>query len=153
MTQNREIILNEAELNDVQLWRASNPGMSLIKYADLNLSGDELIAVTRIFWPEFIEHGGGIFWKESFVEKNYLSWKTRFPFNIANIERAMNHFNVAKLKGMQSLSWQNVAYFGQTVIYCWQQSLKVRFPQHQFIVTQIENEEERDYVISFWKAE
>lgn len=49
------------------------------------------IAFTKLFWPDFVEHKGEIFFKEAFDVQIYEEWEAKFGDDIADIERVMNH--------------------------------------------------------------
>jgi hypothetical protein len=127
-------------------------------YALVNLTKDELIAVTRLFYPEFIEYEGGVFFLHQFTKGFFHDWKAQLLGNIAAVERVMNHVHLAQdLKYcVDELGTQNLIYFGQILLVTWKAALEDSFPGRSFKVEG--NVEEFDegppeFIITFWQPD
>src|SRR5262245_31035993 len=100
---------NLKDLPDYQSWCAANPGFSLMDYAYHQLTPDLAVAVTKLFWPDFVLHEGGVFLAAAFDRQRFQEWKERLGGDLIAVQRMMNHFPLESLLGcFDQLSRENL---------------------------------------------
>jgi hypothetical protein len=141
-------------------YNGQRPDISLREYALSKLTPDLLIAVTTLFFPEFVTHDRGIFLADRFSVSVYDSWnRGRYKNNIAAIERVINHVHLVESfgNGFHQLTKQNLYYIGTVLIQTWKAALSYEFPERSFEVQGIPDEVGRspdngDFIITFWQS-
>jgi hypothetical protein len=135
------------------------PAISLREYALSKLTPDLLVAVTRLFFPEFITYQGGVFLAERFAEALFNQWnRGQYRNDMNALERMINHVHLAEGygNGFQQLSKQNLYYVGEVLVQTWKGALTHQFPGWSFTVQGTANEvgygpDSGDFVITFWR--
>ena len=108
------------------------------------------IAFTKLFWPDFVEHEGGIFLSEALNSQIYEQWKIELGNDVAAIEQVMNHQHIDDiLPGAQNASTENLLYLGQALAQMWESRLKSLYPQRRFQVKC--DREENTVVVKFFQ--
>ena len=103
------------------------------------------IAFTKLFWPDFVEHEGGIFLSEAFNSQIYEQWKIELGNDVAAIEQVMNHQHIDDiLPGAENASTDNLLYLGQALAQMWESRLKSLYPQRRF---QVKCDRDEDTVV------
>jgi hypothetical protein len=93
------------------------------------------IVFTKLFWPDFVEHEGGIFLSEAFNLQIYEQWKVQLAADGVGLEQVINHQYVNDLlPGVQNVSAENLLFLGQTLVEMWKARLKLLYPQRCFKV-------------------
>ncbi|MCC3518720.1 hypothetical protein [Microcoleus sp. PH2017_18_LLB_O_A] len=126
----KQISLNADKLIDFQQWKKANgDDFSLWDYLFGSANIEIAIAFTKLFWPDFVEHEGGIFLSEAFNSQIYEQWKIELGNDVAAIEQVMNHQHVDDiLPGAQNASSDNLLYLGQALAQMWESRLKSLYP-------------------------
>ncbi|MBD0314129.1 MAG: hypothetical protein ICV86_15100 [Microcoleus sp. T3-bin5] len=147
----KQIYLNADKLSDFQQWKKANgDDFSLWDYLFGAANIEIAIAFTKLFWPDFVEHEGGIFLSEAFNSEIYEQWKIELGNDIAAIEQVMNHQHVDDiLPGAQNASTDNLLYLGQALAQMWESRLKSLYPQRRFQVKC--SGEEHTVVVTFFQ--
>ncbi|MGK7902281.1 MAG: hypothetical protein AB4352_12875 [Hormoscilla sp.] len=129
-------ILNADQLPDFQQWqKVNNDDFSLWDYLFGVASVEMAIAFTKLFWPDAIEHEGGIFLSEAFERQNYEQWKATLGNDITSIEQVINHQHIDDLlPGSQDVGTENILYLGKAIAQMWQSRLQQLYPQRCFQV-------------------
>lgn len=142
----KQISLNADQLSDFQQWKKANgDDFSLWDYLFGSANIEIAIAFTKLFWPDFVEHEGGIFLSEAFDSQIYEQWKIELGNDVAAIEQVMNHQHVDDiLPGAQNASSDNLLYLGQALAQMWESRLKSLYPQRRF---QVKCDRDEDTVV------
>lgn len=108
------------------------------------------LAFTTLFWPDFVEHDGGIFLAEAFNQEIYEQWKAELGNDIAAIERVMNHQHIDDLlPGAEIVGIDNLFSLGQVIQQMWENRLKSFYPDRTFQVSC--NQDEYTVVVNFFQ--
>jgi hypothetical protein len=137
--------------------------ISLTNYAISELTPDLLIAVSKIFLPDFIEYEGGIFLADKLKPPMNDSWLKRYRNNMSEAELLINHIHlgedwqstgfVGKTNAIASLSNQNLWYLGEVLVVTWKAALMAKFPERKFIVQGNRDEQVGDFIITFYQPQ
>jgi hypothetical protein len=142
------------QLRDFRQWRAANgEDFGLLNYL-YHVGNQELaIAFAALFWPDLVEHDGGVFLAAGFSAEVYAQWRVRLGDDPAAIERMMNHRHVGDLlPGADDVGGKNEWYLGQTIAQMWDCRLARRFPDRHFVVTCERDEDAVEVVVTFHQA-
>jgi hypothetical protein len=118
-------------------------------------SFDHAIGYARLFWPEFIEHDGCVFFADAsgFDEAVYLSWMAHTNGDRRAVQAVMNHRHLMRLFGDVSLrpTRAQLRYLGRKLKDIWSAKLMRDFPGYQVAVTFADESLEQldDYEITF----
>lgn len=144
-----------SELSDYSAWYGQNP-RELIRYASSKLSPDLAIAVTRLFWPDFVIHENRVFLAFRFEDQNFKHWEDEFDGDLQAVERMINHVHVVAdllTYPFENLSYPNIEYFGRILVQTWKAALKTQFPDRAFQISGEKDGELDDFVITFWQTQ
>ncbi len=145
----QQISLNTDEMSDFQQWKKVNgDDFSIWDYLSGVASIEMALAFTKLFWPDFVEHDGGIFLAEAFNQEIYEQWKAELGDDIAAIERVMNHQHINDLlSGAENVGIDNLFALGQVIKQMWENRLKSCYPAQDFQVSC--NQDEYTVVVTF----
>jgi len=114
------------------------------------------VAYSTLFWPEFIECEGCVFWGVR-VPARYQEWKKEFQCIISDIEGMLNHMHFGDLFTCRKENWTNeqVLFIGRVLKDSWSAKLKRDFPAKEFTVEFNEdfNYETDDPTITFYQSD
>ncbi len=147
-----QISLNKDKLIDFQQWKKANgDNFSLLDYLFGVSSIEVALAFTKLFWPDFVEHEGGIFLSEAFNREIYEQWKVQLGNDITAIERVINHQHIDDiLPGAENVGIDNLFYLGQSLAQMWSSRLKLLYPHRHF---QVESHwDEHTVVVMFYQS-
>jgi len=135
MLKNSQISLNINKMPNFQQWKKSNNGdFSIFDYLGAVGNMELVIALTKLFYPDVVEHEGGIFLAETFQPEIYEQWKAQLE-NMNEIERVMNHLHLDDLfSDVEEVGIENLYYLGQTLQKMWELRLQSLYPQQEFKV-------------------
>lgn len=113
------------------------------------------IAYSRLFWPDFTEYEGCVFFSDFSVD-SYRGFMEQCKGDRRCVETAMNHrhvFDYFSHAGGSATEAQ-VIYLGRMLREIWQAKLARDFPNRQFVVIFPEGpyEDLITYEVSFWQA-
>ncbi|MGK7873522.1 MAG: hypothetical protein AB4426_09465 [Xenococcaceae cyanobacterium] len=147
----KEISLNTDKMLDFQQWRkANNDDFSLWDYIFAVANVEVALALTKLFWPDFVEHEGGIFLSQAFNPQVYEQWKAQLENDITAIEQVMNHQHIDDLlPETDKVSTDNLFYLGQAITQMWESRLKSIYPNQDFEV--FCNQDEDTVVLTFYQ--
>lgn len=148
----KQISLNTDQLIDFQQWKKANGGdFSLWDYLFGVANVEVAIVFTKLFWPDFVEHEGGIFLSEAFNIQTYDRWKAQLGNDITSIERVMNHQHIDDiLPGSDKVGADNLYYLGQAIAQMWESRLKLLYAHRNFQVCC--NRDENTVVVTFYQV-
>jgi|GEM_PF-546467 len=97
---------------------------------------EHAIGYSRLFWPEFLEHDGAVFWKERFDEANYVSWMKALQGNREGVQAVMNHLHIVKMfpSEPEDPTSEQLVYLGRVLKDVWSTKLARDFPCWQTTV-------------------
>lgn len=137
------------QLKNFQRWKQANgDDFSLWDYLSRASRAEVAIAFTKLFWPDFIEHEGGVFLSEAFNVELYQQWKAHLGNDLVAIERVINHQHLDDiLSGADKVGIKNLFYLGEVLVQMWESRLKSLYPDKDFEV--ICNQDENTVVVTF----
>ncbi|MEW6499549.1 MAG: hypothetical protein AB1589_44860 [Cyanobacteriota bacterium] len=143
---------NIDQLKNFQRWKQANgDDFSLWDYLFRASRAEVAIVFTKLFWPDFVEHEGGIFLSEAFDSKIYEQWKAQLGNDMPSIERVMNHQHIDDiLQGADKVGAENLLYLGQAIAQMWESRLKLLYPYQRFQV--VCNQDEYTVVVTFYQV-
>ncbi len=149
---NQQIGLEPDKTEDFYQWKkVNNNDFSSWDYLFGIANVESAIAFTKLFWPDFVEHEGGIFLQEVFNLEIYEQWKSQLGNDINAIERVVNHQHIEDLlPGSEKVNADNLLYLGKTIVQMWQSRLKLLYPNKSFNVSC--QQDENTVVVMFNQA-
>jgi hypothetical protein len=121
---NKQIGLEPDRTEDFYQWKkVNNDDFSSWDYLFEIANVEIAIAFTKLFWPDFVEHEGGIFLQEVFNLEIYEQWKSQLGNDINAIERVVNHQHIEDLLPGQDEN---------TVVVMFHQAFKVESPNPRY---------------------
>jgi hypothetical protein len=98
---------------------------------------EHAIGYGELFWPDFVEHGGGVFFAESFSEESYGGFMRQTGDNLRAVESVMNHRHILDLFCDRDAppSRDQIIYVGRLLKEIWGAKLQRDFPDRRFAVS------------------
>lgn len=150
--------LSDVPLSDLvpetQEWN-DGQGIDLLSWVGC-VGGIELaIGYGELFWPDFVEFDGCIFFDFAFSEENFRGWMKQTNDDRRAVEAVINHQHILDLfSGSEhEPTRQQVVYLGRLLRDIWSAKLQRDFPGRQIVVSFPEGDFESllDYEISFYQ--
>jgi hypothetical protein len=117
-------------------------------------SFEHAIGYGELFWPDFAEHDGCVFFA-GFSEESYRGFKQQTGGNRQAVEAVMNHRHILDLFSNPDLAPQReqVVYLGRLLKEMWAAKLQRDFPAKRFAVSFPEepSEDLLVYVVTFFQ--
>jgi hypothetical protein len=117
-------------------------------------SFEHAIAYAELFWPDFVEFDGCVFFA-GLIEENYRGFMEQTRGDKRSVETVMNHRHILDLFCGPELrpSREQVVYIGRLLKDMWEAKLKCDFPARRFVVSFPEEPCEGllDYEITFYQ--
>ena len=140
-------------------WRKENgEAFSILDWITANGDVQLAIGYTKVFWPDFIEYDGCIFFKDHFSIENYESWvQAESIKNYGQVERVINHFHILDLFSLDKqkvITYPQVKYLGGILQSIYGNKLRADFPKRKFEVFfngEEELEDLIDYQLGFYQ--
>ena len=136
--------------------RAWNDGNGIDVKSWLSCIGSfvHAIAYGELFWPDFVEHDGCVFFAE-FSETSYRGFMDQTKGNKKAVEAVMNHRHVLDLfpSNYANVSKDQIVYLGRLLREMWETKLRRDFPQRTFVVSFAEDSAEDllGYEVTFFQ--
>lgn len=112
------------------------------------------IAYGELFWPDFVEHDGCVFFA-GFSEASYCGFMEQAKGNKKAVEAVMNHRHVLDLfpSDYANVTKDQMVYLGRLLREIWETKLRRDFPQKTFVVSFAEEpaEDLLDYEVTFYQ--
>lgn len=150
-------MLNEESLiPEIQDWKNVN-GEDFTMDDWITNEGTMSLAIgySHVFWPDFVEHQGCIFFKNHFGLDNFNEWTRAGLRNFAEIERVINHIHILDLftsENQKTITQVQVLYLGRLLKDIYHTKLKALFPEKTFEMYFNDNEifeDLLDYQLTF----
>src|SRR5262249_657232 len=118
--------------------RAWNDGKGIDAKSWLGCVGsfDHAIAYGELFWPDFVEHDGCVFFA-GFSEAGYRGFMDHTNGNKKAVQAVMNHRHVLDLfpSDYSNVSKDQIVYLGRLLREIWETKLRRDFPQKNIVVS------------------
>lgn len=141
-------------LDDVQKLRreCKDKNISLFDYMFITmqikkLSTDLYFAFRELFWPSFKVHKNRVFLKEEFNIKEF----NRMEKKGENVELWLNIFLVEAFFENDDMQIEKARSFAKSLVKIWSLKLKNDFPDKEFVVKYINDEEAGDFGLTFYQ--
>jgi hypothetical protein len=116
----------------------------------MNATVELAIGFSRLFWPSYVEFGGGVFIADDFVAATFNDWLEHCGGDLNAVERAMNHRLLGTLfQKIEEVSAANCHYLGEALVEMWKCRLAQQFPGRAFTVVTWWDAEKRDQCLTF----
>jgi hypothetical protein len=134
-------------------WTAGR-GIDLASWACGVGGAEQAIGFGELFWPEFVEHDGCIFFADAFDPDNYRGFMASTGGDRRAVEAVMNHRHVLDLFPGHSPTREQVVYLGRLLREMWAVKLRQDFPDRPIVVRFPEDgcEDLLDYEVSFYQG-
>jgi hypothetical protein len=141
----------EEILPELKLWHED--GMDVRSFLACHASADKFIAYSEIFWPEFLEFDGCVFFADAFSESAYYEWRKQL--DKSQTEALLNHRHIHDLflNAEKKPTRAATLFIGRLLKEIWSAKLSRDFPDKKFVVSFPEehNEDLIDYEVSFFQ--
>ncbi|MCI0642767.1 MAG: hypothetical protein L0Y72_27465 [Gemmataceae bacterium] len=138
---------------ETRAWNGGN-GIDLADWIGCVGSFEHAIAYGELFWPDFVEHDGCVFFA-GFSEESYRGFMQQTNGNRQAVEAVMNHRHILDLFSRPELSptREQVVYLGRLLKEMWAAKLHRDFPGRQFVVSFDEGPSGNllDYEVTFFQ--
>jgi hypothetical protein len=141
-------------LKDFEKWKELNKenGFSTFDYIfhvvnEKNINSDLFFAFFELFWPSFIVYNEYVFLENNFSIKKVEDLVQR---NL-EVEFWVNLFIVSPYFQNQENEDEKSEFFTKSLVEFWQRKLAKEFPQKNFIIEYIYDEESGDYGLTFYQ--
>jgi len=134
-------------------WNNGN-GISIDDW--LSCKGDFQLAIafSRLFWPDFVEHDGCVFF-DGFSLESYRGFMEHCKGDRASVEGVMNHRHLLDsfAPASDSATADQLLYLGGVLRDAWQTKLSRDFPSRRFEVTFDHGSPDDllEYIVTFWQ--
>lgn len=117
-----------------------------VDYLDyLKFHGDLalVIALSRLFWPSFVEVEGCVLWDRGFEEQNFSQWYAHFSGDTTRVEEMLNQFRVWQLVESDDVEEDREALdaVASRISSSWKAALAAKFPDRDFDIRVIRSED------------
>jgi len=134
-------------------WNAGK-GIDLMSWLGCVGSFEHAIAYGELFWPEFAEFNGCVFFA-GFSEESYRGFMCQTKGNKQAVEAVMNHRHILDLFSRPELqpSQNQIVYLGRLLREIWAAKLRRDFPDKRLVVSFPEHPSEDllDYEVTFFQ--
>ncbi|MGI5186854.1 hypothetical protein ACQEVI_01765 [Promicromonospora sp. CA-289599] len=132
------------EFSKIKSWSEDWGGV--VDYVDyVNYNGDLaiLLALSRIFWPRFIEVDGCVLWDRVFEESNFRQWKVSLSGNNQKIEATLNQLRVWAIVESEDTEEERrvLDAVAERISSTWVAALRAQFPDRVFDVKVISSDD------------
>lgn len=106
----------------------------------------DLVALCNIAFPPFVESGGGVFLKESFVDKTFDRYKVE-----GKSEKEIQYWmNLLYLSGVfEGYSADRLQPLADLIAHSWEAKLRAEFPSRIFEVKKLVDSVEDEVAVTF----
>ena len=128
-------------------------GVSIAVWIGCIGSIDHAIGYGELFWPEFVELDGRVFFA-GVTEDGYGGFMQQTGEDKRAVEAVLNHRHVLDLFSGAEPTREQLVYLGRLLREMWAAKLASDFPARQFVVSFPEDECDclLDYEVSFYQA-
>jgi hypothetical protein len=139
---------------DLPVWN-NGRGISVEHWTGCSGSFELAVGYSRLFWPNFVEHEGCVFFAD-FSAESYRGFMERCKGDRRRVEAVMNHrhvFDYFSHAGGVATQAQ-ILYLGRVLRDIWRTKLTHEFPDRAFVVSFPEGPFENiiHYAVTFWQA-
>jgi hypothetical protein len=127
--------LDTSLLPQYQEFRSDDPGLSLWNYLAMVGRYEIAAALSKLFWPDFVEVDGCILLAEQFELQNFKDWQKELLGDRQKIESLINHVHIWDLflnDPRQDYQLALHEHLAKMLTICWKHALKEAFPDKEF---------------------
>ncbi len=140
-------------LKRIEKYRELNKDFSLFNYIKFELDtskicSDIYFAFSELFWPSFIMYNGQVFLKERFSKKKFESMEK----NGGNREFWINFLTINPYFEEDESGDEKARALSKLLVEIWKNKLKFNFPDMDFMVIYLEDEEVGDIGLTFYQT-
>ncbi|MFE6666911.1 hypothetical protein ACFVFH_25510 [Streptomyces sp. NPDC057697] len=132
------------EYSTIKSWADEWGGdVDYLDYIAYNSDLAALVALSRIFWPRFVEADGCVLWDRAYDEANFELWREELSGDTRRIEATLNQLRVWQLVESDETSGDSKAleFTATCIAKTWRAALHAEFPDRTFDVRVIESED------------
>jgi hypothetical protein len=136
---------------ELKLWNAGG-GADIDTFQCGRGSYELLIAFGRLFWPEFIEHDGCVFFKSKFTVDSYNEWMKTCDGDRTAVEVVFNHEHIVDMFGASpdpEPKRDVVIYCGRMLREIWQTKVDAEFRDRRIVVDFNDDEDPTEGLLSY----
>ena len=130
-------------------------GISVEAWVGCSGSFELAIGYSRLFWPDFVEHDGCVFFADVSAE-SYRGFFEQCKGDRRGVEAVLNHRHVFDYFSHAggSATEEQIVYLGRVLKDVWETKLARDFPGRRFVVSFPEGPFDNliDYEITFWQV-
>ena len=136
---------------ETQEWNDGR-GIDLLSWIGCIGNLGQAIAYGELFWPEFVEFDGGVFFS-GFSKESYHGFMAQTDSDRRAVETVMNHRHILDLFPGQQVRRPQVVYFGRLLREMWAAKLQRDFPGRSIVVSfpEVGVEHLSDYEITIYQ--
>lgn len=109
-------------------------GVELLSWIGVVGSVEHAIAYGELFWPEFVEFDGCVFFA-GVTESSYRGFTAQTAGDKRAVEAVLNHRHILDLFQFAQPSREQVVYLGRLLREVWAAKLTRDFPGRRFVVS------------------
>jgi hypothetical protein len=130
--------IEELDLLKENAWAKENRFPIIL---DMFIGAEAAIVLARLFWPEFVEHRGGVFVDFMFHEETVNNWIKKFDGDATKAEPVVNHTHLWDMfqETSEHVPAHALTELGEILCRCWRHAVEEAFPDRDFVVA-LENE-------------
>ncbi len=129
-------------------------GISVEAWVGCSGSVELAIGCSRLFWPDFVEREGCVFFADFSIE-SYRGFMDPCQGDRRRVEAVMNHVHILEYftHPYGSATAEQIVYLGRLLKNIWQTKLAHDFPSRQFVVSFPEGPFDNlmDYEVTIWQ--
>lgn len=119
--------------------------ISILDYISFNIHPDDVIIISRLLFPKFIEIKNCILYSEKYDQNNFEDWCRELNNDSVAIEKVINHIHMYDLFAHTNETIKDSSFkeIGKLLQFSWALYLRSEFPSKRIIVDYFDNE--KDY--------
>lgn len=148
----------ETEIKKFQSWKnkCGDPDdMTIMDYISFNFHPEDLLILSHLLFPEFIEFDGCLLWKDHFNEKGYIEWMNHLNNDRRRVKKVINHLYIYDLFGglKETVDDKTFEQVGKLLQRSWKLHLSNRFPNKKITVEYSHTDEDYGPLIVVFQQE
>ena len=144
-----ESSLEASGLPTLNAWRQANPESTASMVLHTETTLELAVYHTALFWPDLVEHEGGVFLRDGFGLRAHGAWCDQ-GLDTTAIERVMNHRHIEQMLPGDYVGYRNCLHLGRVLRETWAARLRACFPTYSFSVDMRCDDDNEEVVVTFW---
>ena len=143
-------VLDASGLPILRSWQDGNPESTASMVLHTETTAELALYHTALFWPDLIEHEGGVFLRDGFRVETYRSWRDQ-GLDPAAIEQVGNRRHIGHMFPGDWVGYRNCVHLASVLRQTWSARLRSSFPHLTFSVDMLCDDENEEVVLTFWR--